>query len=149
MKTNKLIIGLLPLLLIATACKPASPASSEEPAPSSESSGEEEKSSSSEAPVVPPEVREQEAKEELARLFGLVSNGDYTINLTSYWNNDASYYIADNLFIKEYPYSVYYDKDSFASIGYLAAEDGVKALQRKNRRECEEFRMVGYAKKTN
>ena len=151
MKTNKLIIGLLPLLLIATACKPApKPSSSEEPAPSSESSGEEEKSSSPEAPVVPPEVREQEAKEELARLFGLVSNGDYTINLTSYWNNDASYYIADNLFIKEYPYSYYYDKDDYmASIGYLAAEDGVKALQRKNRRECEEFRMVGYAKKTN
>lgn len=150
MKTNKLIIGLLPLLLIATACKPASLSSSEEPAPSSQSSGEEEKSSSSEAPVVPPEVREQEAKEELARLFGLVSNGDYTINLTSYWNNDASYYIADNLYIKEYPYSYYYDKDDyFASIGYLAVEDGVKALQRKNRRECEEFRMVGYAKKTS
>ena len=150
MKTNKLIIGLLPLLLIATACKPAPKASSEEPAPSSESSSEEEKSSSSEAPVVPPEVREQEAKEELARLFGLVNNGDYTINLTSYWNNDASYYIADNLYIKEYPYSYYYDKDDYmASIGYLAAEDGVRALQRKNRRECEEFRMVGYAKKTN
>ena len=146
MKAKKIIFGLLPLFLVLGGCKSNKVQPSQSDQPSSEQTSEE--PASSEAPVVPPEVREQQAREELTRVFNLANQGDYSIKMTSYWNNNACFYLSNDLFIKEYPY-LNYDKDALASIGYMACEDGVKAFERKDHDNNNEFRMLGYVKKTN
>lgn len=151
MKTNKIIFGLLPLLLVIPACSknvtPSNPSS--EPTSSSSAdptSSEEPSSSSSEEPPVPPEEREQQAREELANIVSLVDGGDFTVSMTGFYSNDAEYYYSEGMFLSR----ISYVNNSYVTergVGFIATPDGVIGF--KQQYSDRPWQTAGYVKKTS